>query len=89
MNVLKLKFAAITNASNSPTEYGSKIMEYVSELIFFGLIEFMHIFFASIPTCSEENFDNVLTHACPIPETGTLLCSDSALIFLKHMLLHY
>ena len=55
-------------------------MEYVSELIFFGLIEFIHIFFASFPICSEEKFDNVLPHACPIPETGTLLCSDSALI---------
>ena len=55
-------------------------MEYVSESIFFGLIEFVHIFFASIPICSDENFDNVLPHACPIPETGTMLCSDSALI---------
>ena len=40
----------------------------------------MHIFFASNPICSGENFDNVLPHAWPIPETGNVLCSDSALI---------
>ena len=55
-------------------------MEYVSELTFFGLIDFIHIFFASVPICSDENSDNVLPHPCPIPETGNVLCSDSALI---------
>ena len=52
----------------------------MSELIFFGLIEFILIFLASLPICSAENFDNVLPHPCPIPETGSVLCSDSALI---------
>ena len=55
-------------------------MEYASELIFFGLIELMHIFLASIPICSEEKFESVLPHAWPIPDTGVVLCSDSALM---------
>ena len=50
----------------------------MSELIFCGFIDSTHIFFASFPICSGENFANVLPHACPIPDTGTVLCSDSA-----------
>jgi len=72
--------AAITNANNSPTEYGSKIIEYESEFTFCGFIDSIHIVLASVPISSAEKFDNVLQLACPIPETGISPFSDSALI---------
>ena len=37
-NVLKLKFDEITKEDNSPTEYGSKIIEYFPDSIFFGFM---------------------------------------------------
>ena len=58
-NVLKLKFDATTNDSNSQLNKDQNL----SELIFCGLIDSTHIFFASHPICSGENFDNVLPHA--------------------------
>src|SRR5690349_18457514 len=79
--VFRLKFEENTKASISPIAYGSKIMLYVSDWHLSGFIESMHISAALFPTVFAEKLLSVLEEIVPMPLTGVVPLSESALMF--------